>query len=109
MHASRSLALRTWRTTSGCAARVPYFTVAPNSDDRLMRLRAGSTARRPVAKRSRRESATPLTAPVGHDLAPRTRTHPQPEAVHAGAAAVIRLESPLALGHGVLLVVSRSK
>jgi hypothetical protein len=32
---------------SGCAARIPYFTVASNSADRLMRLRAGSTANEP--------------------------------------------------------------
>jgi hypothetical protein len=29
--------------------------------------------------------------------------------MHAGSAPVIRLEGPLALGHGVLLVVSSSK
>jgi len=29
--------------------------------------------------------------------------------VHAGSAPVVRLEGPLALGHGVLLVVSSSK
>ena len=32
---------------SGCAVRIPYFTVASNSADRLMRLRAGSTANEP--------------------------------------------------------------
>lgn len=38
---------RRWTTTSGCAARIPCFTVASNSVDRRMRLRAGSTAERP--------------------------------------------------------------
>jgi hypothetical protein len=33
--------------TSGCTVRIPYFTVASNSVDRLMRLRAESTARKP--------------------------------------------------------------
>jgi hypothetical protein len=34
--------------TSGCAARTPRFSVALNSVDRLMRLRAGSTAEKPA-------------------------------------------------------------
>jgi hypothetical protein len=34
--------------TSGCTVRIPYFTVASNSVDRLMRLRAGSTAKNPA-------------------------------------------------------------
>jgi hypothetical protein len=38
---------RTWTMTSGCTVRIPYFTVASNSVDRLMRLRAESTARKP--------------------------------------------------------------
>jgi hypothetical protein len=33
--------------TSDCTARTPYFTVASNSVDRLIRLRAGSTAKKP--------------------------------------------------------------
>ena len=44
---SPSAARRTWTTTSGCAARIPCFTVASNSVDRLMRLRAESTAEKP--------------------------------------------------------------
>lgn len=39
-----------WTTRSGCAARIPYFTVASNSRDRRMRLRAGSTANKPVGQ-----------------------------------------------------------
>jgi hypothetical protein len=35
--------------TSGCTVRMPYFTVASNSVDRLMRLRAESTAGKPGA------------------------------------------------------------
>lgn len=45
--ASPSARRRRWTTTSGCAARLPRFTAASNSDDRLMRLRAGSTAEKP--------------------------------------------------------------
>jgi hypothetical protein len=93
--------------TSDCTARTPYFTVASNSVDRLIRLRAGSTAKN-LTLRSGRQRATALTAPVGHDRTPRAGPHPQAEAMHAGTAPVIRLEGPLALGHGVLLVVSRS-
>lgn len=40
---------RTWTTTSGCTVRTPYLTVASNSVDRLMRLRADSTAKKPAA------------------------------------------------------------
>lgn len=39
---------RTWTTTSGCTVRIPYLTVASNSVDRLMRLRADSTAKKPA-------------------------------------------------------------
>ena len=45
--ASRSSACRRWTTRLGCAARSPCFTVASNSVDRLMRLRAESTAKKP--------------------------------------------------------------
>jgi hypothetical protein len=38
---------RTCTTRSGCTARIPYFTVVSNSIDRLMRLRADSTAKKP--------------------------------------------------------------
>jgi hypothetical protein len=71
-----------------------------------MRLRAGSTAKNPTL-RSGRQCAAALTAPAGHDGTPRTGPHPQAETMHAGSAPVVRLEGPLALGHGVLLVVSR--
>jgi hypothetical protein len=40
---------QTCRTTSGCAERDPRFITASNSVDRLMRLRAGSTAEKPGA------------------------------------------------------------
>jgi len=36
---------RAYTTRSDCAARTPFFTVRPNSADRLIRFRAGSTAR----------------------------------------------------------------
>lgn len=38
---------RAWITTSGCTARRPCLTVASKSADRVMRLRAGSTALTP--------------------------------------------------------------
>jgi hypothetical protein len=47
---SHSSARRTCTTRSGCAARIPDFTVASNSRDRRMRLRAGSTATKPVGQ-----------------------------------------------------------
>ena len=42
-----SAARRTCMTTSGCTERTPYFSAASNSVDRLMRLRAESTAEKP--------------------------------------------------------------
>ncbi len=90
---------------SGSAVRVPCFTAASNSVDRLMRLCAESTATTPGAA-SGRQRATTLTAPAGHDGSPRPGTHPQSKTVDAGSAPVVRLKGPLALGHGVLLAVS---
>ena len=43
-----------------------------------------------------------LTPPVGHDRAPGAGPHPKPESVHSRTPAVVRLESPLALGHGII-------
>lgn len=57
--------------------------------------------------RSGRKRAASLTAPARHNRAAGAGAHAQPEAMHAGSAPVIRLEGPLALGHDVLLVVSR--
>ena len=48
----------------------------------------------------------PLRTPVRHDCPAGPGAHPQPEAVHAGTAPVIRLERPLALCHDSLLVAS---
>lgn len=48
----------------------------------------------------RRQRATALAAPVRHDGPAGPGPHPQPEAVHPCPAPVVRLESPLALGHG---------
>jgi hypothetical protein len=45
--ASGLLPRRTCTMTSGCTLRIPCFTVVSNSVDRLMRLRAGSTAKKP--------------------------------------------------------------
>lgn len=87
-----------YRTKSGCAARTPWLTVAPNSVDRVIRYCAGSTASDPAASRSQRTTA--LSAPGGHDRTTGTGAHAQPESVHLRAATVVRLKSPLALGHG---------
>ena len=51
---------------------------------------------------SRQLSAT-LAATSCNDRATCTRTHAETEAMRLGTATVIRLVSPLALGHGVLL------
>ena len=49
---------------------------------------------------SRSQGTAALAATARHDGAACARTHTQPETVHTGPAAVVRLESPLALGHG---------
>lgn len=41
-----------------------------------------------------------LTTTRGHDCTTCTRTHTKTEAVNTRAASVVRLERPLALGHG---------
>lgn len=48
----------------------------------------------------RRQRATALAAPVRHNGPAGPGPHPQPEPVHPCPAPVVRLESPLALGHG---------
>jgi hypothetical protein len=92
-------------TKSGCTARIPYLTVAPKSIDRVMRLRADSTAVTPVIGSSSQRT-TSLATPIRHDRSPCPGAHPQPEAVHAGSAPVVRLEGPLALCHDSLLITS---
>src|ERR1700753_1703933 len=89
---------------SGCAVRIPYLTVASNSVDRLMRLRADSTAKNLTLLLGSQPSTT-LAPPAGNDRTPGAGTHPQAEAMHTSSAPVVRLEGPLALGHGILLVV----
>ena len=59
-----------------------------------------------IPRESRSERATTLAAPVRHDRATRARAHPQPESVHACTTPVVRLKSPLALGHGCSLLVA---
>lgn len=51
---------------------------------------------------SRSQRTATLAAACRHDRATGARAHPQPETVHTGPAAVVRLKSPLALGHGCL-------
>lgn len=58
--------------------------------------------------RSGSERAASLPTPTRHNRATGAGAHPQTEPVHAGSAPVVRLEGPLALGHDVLLVVSRT-
>jgi hypothetical protein len=58
-----------------------------------------------LALRSGSQRAAAFAPPAGDDRPPGAGAHPQAEAVHAGSAPVIRLEGPLALGHGVLLVI----
>ena len=91
---------RACTTISGCAARTPCLMVAPNSADRVIRYWAGSTPRDPRGSGSQR--TTTLAAPARHDGAPGARTHAQTEAMDARPAPVVRLEGPLALGHGCL-------
>lgn len=52
--------------------------------------------------RSGSQRLTPFAAPGGHDGAACACAHPEPESVHACAAPIVRLERPLALGHGCL-------
>ena len=52
----------------------------------------GSGSQRPAA----------FAAAAGDDRAARPGPHPQPETVDARAASIVRLEGPLALGHGGL-------
>jgi hypothetical protein len=67
----------------------------------------GKHRQKPCRQKSGSYCATALAAPVGHDGTSGSGTHPQAEPVHTGSAPIIRLEGPLALGHGILLVVSR--
>ncbi len=76
------------------------MTVAPNSVDRVIRYCAGSTSG--ARADSGRQRTTSLTAPAGYDRAPGTRPHPQAESMHPCATPIVRLECPLALGHGCI-------
>lgn len=58
---------------------------------------------RKTVQRSGRECAAALATPTGDDRTSSASAHAQTEAVHPGSAPVVRLEGPLALGHGVLL------
>jgi hypothetical protein len=53
-----------------------------------------------TAPESGRQLAAALTAPAGHDRAPRAGPHPETKPVHPRTTPVVGLESPLALGHG---------
>src|SRR3954452_16831751 len=77
----------------GRPARRPYRTTAVNSGRRRRRACAGNT--------SGGEVLATLAPTAGEDRPARAGTHPQPEAVGLGPAAVVRLER--ALAHEVLL------
>ncbi|CAN5490959.1 hypothetical protein BH10ACT9_BH10ACT9_18970 [soil metagenome] len=86
---------------SGWAARTPRFTVAPKSVDRVIRYCAGSKV--PTTRtESGSQRTTPFAAPAGHDRTASAGAHTKPESMHPCAAPVVRLERPLALGHGCL-------
>lgn len=74
---SRSDPRRRCTRISGCARRIPCFTVASKSIDRVMRLRAGSTAERPGAAIRQRARGDPCGAD-------RTRSHVRRECASAG-------------------------
>ncbi len=57
-------------------------------------------APRAPVRESGGERSAALTATRRNDRATRTGAHPETEAVNARAASVVRLERPLALGHG---------
>src|ERR687889_2553112 len=77
----------------GRPARRPDRTTAVNSGRRRRRACAGNT--------SGGEVLATLAPTTGEDRPARAGTHPQPEAVGLGPAAVVRLER--ALAHEVLL------
>lgn len=62
-----------------------------------------------VTWESRRQLAPTLAPAVRDDRPACPGAHPQPEAMHARPAPVVRLEGPLALGHGCLLVASGTR
>ncbi len=77
---SRSNPRRRCTTTSGCARRIPCFTVASKSFDRVMRLRAGSTAVRPGAAIRQRARGDPCAgdrtrSPARHVCASASGSH----------------------------------
>lgn len=84
------------RTRVGRPARRPARTAVSNSDERRTRLRAGNMTCSAVAACSGGQFGAALTAARSEDGAPRTCTHPQPEAVGLRATPVVRLEGPLA-------------
>ena len=87
-----------WTTSRGRPTRRPRRTAEANSSRRVSREPAGSTG----AAASGREPLAALAAASGEDGAPGPGAHPQPEAVRARPAAVVRLEGALALAHGRL-------
>lgn len=56
----------------------------------------------PCYPSSSSQCVSALAAPTGDDRTPGAGAHPQPKAVHPSPAPVVRLEGPLALGHGTL-------
>ncbi len=99
--ATESLQRRACTTMSGCTARTPWLTVAPNSVDRVIRYCAGSTALDPAsnhavsARRPLRRRLDTMARPARVRIRSRKPMHPR-------TAPVVRLKGPLALGHGCL-------
>jgi len=65
-----------------------------------IRLRKHPELQGPDERISGCEFFTALAATCGNDCTTRTGTHTKTEAMNARAAAIVRLERPLALGHG---------
>jgi hypothetical protein len=87
-----------WPDSSGLPARLPLSTAAENSAWRRIRAAAGSTGHHRRAARPRRSDTdprAPLPATGGKNRTPGPGAHPQPEPVHLGPTAVVRLERTL--------------
>jgi len=95
--------------------RTPFFSVREKSDRVEIRwidaitdpIATGAIRRRKISPpglavlcRSGRELCAALAATGVDDRTTRAGTHAQPETMHARTTTVVRLESPLALGHG---------
>ena len=112
-HCAGSTDTVSWRSRDD--TRTPFLSVREKSDrveirwiDAITDPIATEGFRRPalpesrpaVLRRSGRELCAALAATGVDDRTPRAGTHTQPETMHASTTTDVRLESPLALGHG---------